>query len=79
MWQKSVWKPNPFPQGDKIEITGCTTGIVRVTVPEVRCDDENGITQIVPTAPKGATALIAVPQKVRHGDKVYLVTRRKLS
>ncbi len=69
----------PVSPGDKIEITGCTTGIVRVTVPEVRCDDENGVTQIVPTAPKGATALIAVPQKVRHGDKVYLVTRRKLS
>lgn len=68
----------PVSPGDKIEITGCTTGIVRVTVPEVRCDDENGVTQIVPTAPKGATALIAVPQKVRHGDKVYLVTRRKL-
>lgn len=68
----------PISPGDKIEITGGTTGIVRVTVPEVRCDDENGVTQIVPTAPKGATALIAVPQKVRHGDKVYLVTRRKL-
>ncbi len=68
----------PVSPGDKIEITGCTTGIVRVTVPEVRCDDENGVTQIVPSAPKGATALIAVPQKVRHGDKVYLVTRRKL-
>lgn len=69
----------PVSPGDKIEITGCTTGIVRVTVSEVRCDDENGVTQIVPTAPKGATALIAVQQKVRHGDKVYLVTRRKLS
>ena len=69
----------PLSPGDKIEITGCTTGIVRVLVSEVRCDDEQGVTQIVPTAPKGATALIAVPQKVRHGDKVYLVTRRKLS
>ena len=34
----------PVSPGDKIEITGVTTGIVRVTVPEVRCDDENGET-----------------------------------
>ncbi|MCQ2364895.1 MAG: U32 family peptidase [Akkermansia sp.] len=68
----------PVSVGDKIEITGCTTGIVRVVVPEVRYDDEQGVTQTVQTAPKGAHALIAVPQKVRHGDKVYLVTRRKL-
>ena len=68
----------PVAPGDKIEITGVTTGIVRVTVPEVRCDDENGVTQVVPVAPKGATALISVPTKVRHGDKVYIVTRRKL-
>lgn len=68
----------PLSPGDKIEITGCTTGIVRLEVPEVRCDDAEGITRIVPTAPKGAIAMVAVPQKVRHGDKVYLVTRRKL-
>nr|MBR1997277.1 U32 family peptidase [Akkermansia sp.] len=69
---------HPLSPGDKIEITGCTTGIVRLTVPEVRCDDENGVTQIVETAPKGALALIALDTKVRHGDKVYLITRRKL-
>ena len=69
---------NRLRPGDKIEITGVTTGIVRVTVPEVRCDNESGETQVVQVAPKGATALIAVPTKVRHGDKVYLVTRRKL-
>lgn len=68
----------PVSVGDKIEITGCTTGIVRVVVPEVRYDDESGVTRTVQTAPKGAHALIAVPLKVRHGDKVYLVTRRKL-
>ena len=68
----------PLSPGDKIEITGPTTGIVRLTVEEVRCDDENGVTQIVPTVPKGGHALVSVPEKVRHGDKVYLVTRRKL-
>lgn len=69
----------PLSVGDKIEITGCTTGIIRVTVQEVRMDDEAGVTHSVQTAPKGAHALITVPRKVRHGDKVYLVTRRKLS
>ena len=68
----------PLSPGDKIEITGCTTGIIRLEVPEVRMDDEAGVTQTVETAPKGAHALVAVPRKVRHGDKVYLVTRRKL-
>ena len=69
---------HPLRAGDKIEITGCTTGIVRLTVPEVRCDDANGVTQIVEAAPKGALALICMETKVRHGDKVYLITRRKL-
>ncbi len=64
--------------GDTIEITGPTTGLVRLVVPEVRCDDEAGMTHTVPAVPKGATALIAVPQKLRHGDKVYKVVPRKL-
>ena len=68
----------PLSPGDKIEITGPTTGIVRLTVPELRYDDETGTTLVVTTAPKGVRALIATPEKVRHGDKVYLVTRRKL-
>ena len=45
---------------------------------DTACDNESGETQVVQVAPKGSTALIAVPTKVRHGDKVYLVTRRKL-
>ncbi len=65
--------------GDTIEITGPTTGFVRLVVPEVRMDDAAGETQVVPTAPKGAVALVAVPQKLRHGDKVYRVVPRRLS
>lgn len=65
--------------GEKLEITGCTTGIVRLVVPAVRCDDEAGVTHEVSLAPKGSIALVAAPQKVRHGDKVYKVSRRKLS
>lgn len=66
-------------QGDRLEITGTTTGIVRLTADEVREDTESGETTPVPCVTKGNTAYVAVPQKVRHGDKVYLVTRRKLS
>lgn len=65
--------------GDKLEITGHTTGIVRLVTPAVRCDDEDGVAREVSLAPKGSVALVAVPQKVRHGDKVYKVSRRKLS
>lgn len=70
---------SPLAVGDKMEITGCTTGIVRVEVAELRCDDENGVAQAVASAPKGAVALVPVETKLRHGDKVYLVERRKLS
>lgn len=69
----------PLSVGDRIEITGCTTGIVRLVVPELRMDDEAGVTHSVTTVPKGAHALVAVESKVRHGDKAYLVTRRTLS
>lgn len=69
----------PVSPGDKMEITGGTTGIVRFEAPAVRCDDEQGIAREVAVAPKGSIALVAVPCKVRRGDKVYIVTRRTLS
>ncbi len=65
--------------GDTIEITGPTTGVVRLVVPEVRRDDEQGVTQQVARCCKGEVALVAVPRKLRHGDKVYQVVPRKLS
>lgn len=65
--------------GDCIEITGTTTGVIRHCVAEVRCDTPAGETCAVPQAPKGSVALVAIPQKVRRGDKVYIVTRRTLS
>lgn len=65
--------------GDKIEVTGCTTGVVQALVQELRSDDDAGITHAVPSVPKGGIALLPMDEKVRHGDKVYLVTRRKLS
>ena len=65
--------------GDQIEVTGPTTGVVRICVQEVRCDDTTGHTLTVDTAPKGSHALILSPEKVRRGDKVYTITRRKLN
>lgn len=69
----------PLSPGDLVEITGPTTGVVRRPVSAVRCDDEAGVTREVQVAPKGAVALIETGEKVRRGDKVYLVTRRRLS
>ena len=66
-------------QGDCIEITGPTTGVVRAVVPALRCDDADGHTHEVPRAEKGSVALVALAQKVRRGDKVYQISRRKLS
>lgn len=64
--------------GEIIEVTGPTTGIVRATPEDIRCDDEQEQTIQVPSAPKGTMVFVALEQKVRHGDKVYKVSRRKL-
>lgn len=64
--------------GEVIEVTGQTTGIVRATPQEIRCDDENGETITVESAPKSSEVFVVLDQKVRHGDKVYKVSRRKL-
>lgn len=64
--------------GDKLEITGATTGVVRLSVQEVRADNEKGETASLPVVRKGQIVYIKVPEKVRRGDKVYAVTRRQL-
>ena len=69
----------PLSPGEVVEITGPTTGVVRLTVPAVHCDDAEGVTREVPQAPKGSIALVAMEQKVRRGDKVYTIRRRQLS
>ena len=68
----------PLSPGELIEITGPTTGMVRFRVPAIRCDDAEGHAHEVDSAPKGGCALVAAPQKVRRGDKIYTITRRKL-
>jgi putative protease len=57
-----------FRVGDPLLITGPTTGVVEVEVAEIRLDDAH----ILEEAAKGDLCSIAVPEKVRRGDKVYL-------
>ena len=63
----------PLAQGDKVLITGPTTGAIITTAAEVRLDD-----QPVPLAPRGAFISIAVPAKVRPSDKLYILRPRSL-
>ena len=57
--------------GDELLITGPTTGLVRFTVEELRVDME-----AVERAEKGQVCSIAVPDKVRPGDRVYIFSDR---
>ena len=57
-----------FRVGDPLLITGPTTGVVEVEVADIRLDDAH----ILEEAAKGDLCSIAVPEKVRRGDKVYL-------
>lgn len=63
--------------GDTIEITGPTTGCVRHTVVDLRRDDEHGTTRQIQAARKGDIVLLALPQKVRRGDRVALIAPRR--
>ena len=57
-----------FRRGDPLLICGPTTGVVEVEAGEIRLDDAH----ILEEAAKGDLCAIAVPEKVRRGDKVYL-------
>lgn len=57
-----------FNVGDPLLITGATTGVVEATPDEIRLDDAHTL----PAAAKGDLVAIAVPEKVRRGDKVFL-------
>jgi len=58
--------------GDRLLITGETTGAVEFTANGVREED-------APTghARKGTLATLATPERVRANDKVYVLTLRK--
>lgn len=59
--------------GDKILITGVTTGALIQTVDEIRFD-----LKPVQTAMKGQHVSFKVNEKVRPNDKLYLLIKRSL-
>ncbi|MFQ3547257.1 MAG: peptidase U32 family protein [Termitinemataceae bacterium] len=56
---------------DELIVSGPTTGVVYLTVNELRID-----TMLVERASKGSTCTIPCPERVREGDKVYLWKHR---
>ena len=58
--------------GDRLLITGPTTGALEVTVESMRFNDAEAA-----SAPKGGIITIPVDCKVRINDKVFLVTERR--
>ena len=59
-----------FSVGDKMLITGPTTGVMYVTVEEIHDD-----THAVETAQKGTRVAFKVPGKVRPSDKLFKIER----
>ena len=57
---------NTFKVGDKMLITGPTTGVIYVTVNEIH--DDYGPVEV---AEQGTRVSIAVPEKVRPSDKLF--------
>ncbi len=58
-------------RGDKILITGPTTGVIEHEISEMRVDDE-----IVRTAPKGSRVSFKLKQTIRRSDKLYRLEKR---
>ena len=59
-------------KGDKLLITGPTTGVVEYTVDDVRVDDQS-----VDTVNKGIRCSIASETLLRRSDKVYRIIKAK--
>jgi hypothetical protein len=57
-----------FKVGDRLLITGPTTGVIYVTADEIH--DDNGPVEV---ALQGTRVSIAVPEKVRPSDKLFLL------
>ena len=57
-----------FKVGDRLLITGSTTGVIYVTADEIH--DDNGPVEV---AQQGTRVSIAVPEKVRPSDKLFLL------
>ncbi len=61
-----------FSVGDKMLITGPTTGVMYVTIEEIHDD-----THAVETAQKGTRVAFKVPGKVRPSDKLFKIVKEK--
>ncbi len=59
-----------FAVGDKMLITGPTTGALYVTVDEIHDD-----TSSIETAQQGTRVSIKVPEKVRPSDKLFKIIK----
>lgn len=60
--------------GDKILITGPTTGVIETEIKEIRVNLES-----VSTAKKGEICSIPIPEKVRRADKLFKIIKSKPS
>jgi len=58
--------------GDKIIITGKTTGLVRLEIDEMRGEHED----VIKAGKKRETITIKTPERVRRGDKVFLLKEK---
>ena len=65
---------NTFSVGDKMLITGPTTGVIYVTADEIH--DDHGA---VETAQQDTRVSIKVPQKVRPSDKLFKLVRSEMN
>lgn len=54
---------------DRLLITGPTTGAVELTVNSLRSEDNRP----VESAPQGSTAGVAIPERVRENDRVFIL------
>jgi len=63
----------PFCVGDRLLVTGPTTGALYIDCREIRLD-----LKPVQTAPQGTHVSIPVPQKIRPSDKLFLIREREL-
>ena len=59
-----------FSVGDRLLVTGPTTGVMYLTCDEIRVD-----LKPVQTAPKGTRVSLPVPDKIRPSDKLFLLQK----
>ena len=64
---------NTFKVGDKLLVTGPTTGVMYLTATEIHDDDGNPVSE----APQGTRVAIPVTDKIRPSDKLFKLVREE--